>query len=92
MKIHPFHTIPKAGTLLFQLGTGYYSEWDISEEMKIIVNRSLLLLIICGLLLSLLFSRQKVFLFAAIPDWQKRIVFPYHSIKLSYFLLIGLIG
>ncbi|WP_108671101.1 type II CAAX prenyl endopeptidase Rce1 family protein [Peribacillus acanthi] len=77
---------------MFQIGTDYFTEWDISKKMKIIINRSLLLFIICGLLLSLLLSKQKVFLFEKLPDWRIRIVFPFHSIKLSYFLFIGLVG
>src|SRR5690349_342148 len=80
------------GTCMFQIGSNYFIEWDLSKEMKIIVNRILLLFIIGGLLLSILLSKQKVFLFASLPDWQKRIVMPYHSIKLTYFLLFRLIG
>ncbi len=80
------------GTCMFQVGSNYFIEWDLSKEMKIIVNRVLLLFIIGGLLLSILLSKQKVFLFASLPDWQKRIVMPHHSIKLTYFLLFGLIG
>lgn len=80
------------GLFMFQMGTDYYTEWDISKEMKIIINRSLLLLIICGLLLSILLSKQKVFLFTTLPDWKKCIVLPFHSIKISYFLFFGFIG
>lgn len=68
------------------------NEWDISKKMKIIINRSLLLFIICGLLLSHLLSKQKVFLFGGLPDWQNRIMLPFHSIKLPYFLFFGLLG
>ncbi|MFU8692689.1 lysostaphin resistance A-like protein (plasmid) [Rossellomorea sp. FS2] len=60
--------------------------------MKIIINRGLLLLIICGILTSILLSKQKVFLFTTLPDWKKHIVFPSHSIRISYFLFFGLIG
>ncbi|MDC7768698.1 MULTISPECIES: CPBP family intramembrane glutamic endopeptidase [Priestia] len=80
------------GICMFQVGSNYFIEWDLSKKMKIIINRVLLLFIIGGLLLSVLLSKQKVFLFASLPDWQKRIVMPYHSIKLTYFLLFGLIG
>jgi uncharacterized protein len=80
------------GALLFQLVTDYFYDWDIPNKMKIIINRSSLLFIIGGLLLSLLLSKQKVIFFAELPDWQKRIVLPFHTIKLPYFLFFGLMG
>ncbi|WP_281186660.1 CPBP family intramembrane glutamic endopeptidase [Bacillus solimangrovi] len=40
----------------------------------------------------MLISKQKVFLYTALPDWGKRIVLPFHSIKISYFLFFGLLG
>ncbi|MFB1050392.1 lysostaphin resistance A-like protein [Paraliobacillus sp. JSM ZJ581] len=77
---------------MFQIATDYYTDWDISKKMKIIINRSLLLLIICGSLLSILLSKQKVFLSTTLPDWHKRVTLPLHSIKMPFFLLLGLIG
>lgn len=78
------------GTLVYQLGSSYINEWNISIEMKIIINRSLLMFIMIGTVISLMLSKQKIFFFALLPDWQRRIKMPFHTIKLPYFLLIGL--
>ncbi|WP_349654981.1 CPBP family intramembrane glutamic endopeptidase [Metabacillus hrfriensis] len=78
------------GTLMFQIGSSYINEWNISVEMKTIINRSLLMLIMVGTVISLMLSKQKIFYFGLLPDWQRRITMPFHTIKLPYFLLIGL--
>ncbi|WP_286197721.1 CPBP family intramembrane glutamic endopeptidase [Bacillus sp. ISL-34] len=59
-------------------------------EMKIIINRSLLMFIMVGTVISLMLSKQKIFFFALLPEWHRRITMPFHTIKLPYFLLIGL--
>lgn len=78
------------GTLMFQIGSSYINEWNISVEMKTIINRSLLMFIMVGTVISLMLSKQKIFYFGLLPDWQRRITMPFHTIKLPYFLLIGL--
>ncbi|WP_338037044.1 type II CAAX endopeptidase family protein [Metabacillus dongyingensis] len=78
------------GTLMFQIGSSYINEWNISVEIKTIINRSLLLFIMVGTVISLMLSKQKIFYFGLLPDWQRRITMPFHTIKLPYFLLIGL--
>lgn len=78
------------GTLMFQIGSNYINEWNISVEMKTIINRSLLMFIMVGTVISLMLSKQKIFYFGLLPDWQRRITMPFHTIKLPYFLLIGL--
>jgi uncharacterized protein len=80
------------GIFVFQIVTDYFYDWDIPNKMKIIINRSSLLFIIGGLLLSFLLSKQEVIFFSELPDWQKHIVLPFHTIKLQYFLFIGLMG
>jgi uncharacterized protein len=80
------------GTLMFQIGSNYIYEWNISSEIKIIINRSLLIFIIVGTVISLMLSKQKIFFFALLPDWHRSIKMPFHTIKLPYFLLIGLMG
>ncbi|CAH0305580.1 type II CAAX endopeptidase family protein [Peribacillus sp. Bi134] len=78
------------GTLVYQLGSSYINEWNISKEMKIIINRCLLMFIMIGTMISLLLSKQKIFFYTLLPDWHRRITMPFHTIKLPYFLLIGL--
>ena len=78
------------GTLMFQIGSNYINEWNISVEMKTIINRSFLIFIMVGTVISLMLSKQKIFYFALLPDWHRRITMPFHTIKLPYFLLIGL--
>jgi uncharacterized protein len=80
------------GTLMFQLGSNYINEWNISAEMKILINRSFLLFIIIGAVISIMLFKQKIFVFALLPDWHSNIKMPFHTIKLPYFLLIGLMG
>ncbi|WP_338109132.1 type II CAAX endopeptidase family protein [Pseudalkalibacillus hwajinpoensis] len=80
------------GLLMFQIGSTFIYEWNISEESKIILNRSLLMLILVGTVISLMLSKQKIFFFAQLPDRQRLITMPFHTIKLPYFLLIGLMG
>ncbi|TKD69383.1 CPBP family intramembrane metalloprotease [Pseudalkalibacillus hwajinpoensis] len=77
---------------MFQIGSTFIYEWNISEESKIILNRSLLMLILVGTVISLMLSKQKIFFFAQLPDRQRLITMPFHTIKLPYFLLIGLMG
>jgi len=77
---------------VFQLGSIYIDGWNISAEMKILINRSFLLFIIIGAVISLMLFKQKISIFALLPDWQSSINMPYHKIKLPYFLLIALMG
>lgn len=80
------------GLLMFQILTLLISDWDISVESRIIINRGLLLFILVGTIISLMMSKQGIYFFAELPDWQRRITMPFHTIKLSSFLLIGLLG
>lgn len=80
------------GLLVFQVGSTFIYEWNTSEETKIIINRSLLMLILVGTVISLMLSKQKIFIYAKLPDRQRLIKMPFHTIKLPYFLLLGLMG
>ncbi|MBN8209993.1 CPBP family intramembrane metalloprotease [Bacillus sp. NTK071] len=77
---------------MFQVGSTFIYEWNTSEETKIIINRSLLMLILVGTVISLMLSKQKIFIYAKLPDRQRLIKMPFHTIKLPYFLLLGLMG
>ncbi|MCA0987402.1 CPBP family intramembrane glutamic endopeptidase [Guptibacillus algicola] len=80
------------GLMMFQIGSNYIDSWDISVKMKTLINRSFLIFIVLGTVVSLILSKQKLSVFALFPDWSKSIKLPFHSIKLHYFLLIGLLG
>jgi uncharacterized protein len=56
------------------------------------MNRSSLLLIIIGLVLSQMLSKERIVFFTKFPKWNSRISFPAHTIELPFFILIGLIG
>ncbi|WRP07215.1 CPBP family intramembrane glutamic endopeptidase [Rossellomorea aquimaris] len=80
------------GLLLFQFANGWIGEWDVSKETKILLNRSFLLLILMGLAVSHLVSKEKIVLFTQFPNWKRRVSMPSHTISLPLFLLIGLAG
>lgn len=80
------------GLLVFQLMTLSINNWDISSALKIILNRFSLLFILSGIIISGLLSRQPLSFFGQLPDWQRRIQFPLHTVKISHFLLIGILG
>lgn len=77
------------GLLLFQYANNYINDWDISVEIKTLINRSLLIIIIAGLVITQMFYKQKIFLYSQLPKWNNRITLPFHTIKVSNFLLIG---
>ncbi|WLR59046.1 CPBP family intramembrane glutamic endopeptidase [Guptibacillus hwajinpoensis] len=77
---------------MFQAGSAFINEINITIETKILINRSLLTLILIGIVFSLVLFKEKISIFGKMPDWQKRIILPFHTIKLSYFLLFGLMG
>ncbi|MFD3449319.1 CPBP family intramembrane glutamic endopeptidase [Microbacteriaceae bacterium 4G12] len=76
---------------LFQLTNLFIDHYDISREIKVLLKRSSLLIIITGLCLNQSLPKQRLSFFHRKPEWNNRIHFPSHSIKLSYFLLIGLL-
>nr|WP_263324527.1 type II CAAX endopeptidase family protein [Neobacillus sp. Marseille-Q6967] len=76
--------------LLFQYTNNHIDEWDISVEIKTLINRSLLIVIIAGLVFTQMFYKQKIDLFSRLPKWNSRITLPFHTIKVTYFFLIGL--
>lgn len=77
---------------MYQIGSVYLNKTSISKEAKVLLNRSFLLFILFGILISVKGSRQKLLFYARLPNWYKQITMPFHKIKLSYFLLFGLIG
>lgn len=80
------------GLLVFQLATGWINEWDVSKEIKILLNRIFLFLILIGLVISHLVSKEKIVFFTQLPNWRRRLSMPSHTISTPLFLLIGLLG
>ncbi|WP_377890220.1 CPBP family intramembrane glutamic endopeptidase [Alkalihalobacillus sp. R86527] len=80
------------GLMMFQIGSNYINAWGLSVEMNILINRSFLIFIILGTVVSLILSKQKRSVFASFPNWSKKVTLPFHTIPLPYFLLIGLVG
>ncbi|MEH7179178.1 CPBP family intramembrane glutamic endopeptidase [Neobacillus vireti] len=76
--------------MIFQSAFAYIEDWDLSAKTKTILNRSLLIIIIAGLVFTQLFYKQKIFIFSQLPKWNSTITLPFHTIKVSYFLIIGL--
>ncbi|WP_186577024.1 CPBP family intramembrane glutamic endopeptidase [Aquibacillus kalidii] len=65
------------------------------QEVRILLNRALLVLIISALYFTLFLYKHPITFFHNRPQWDQRIYFPYmwsgfHSIKASTFLLIAI--
>ncbi|WP_333489747.1 CPBP family intramembrane glutamic endopeptidase [Alkalihalobacillus sp. CinArs1] len=80
------------GLLIYQVGSTFVQKLTLSQEMKVLINRSFLLFILISTIISLKVSRQKLLLYLRLPNWKDHIMMPFHQIKVGYFLLFGLIG
>jgi uncharacterized protein len=65
--------------------------FEISREFRIILNRSLLILFVAGLFASHLISKKEFSFYNNKPQWNSILSLPFHSIKLSHFMLQGTI-
>jgi len=77
--------------LFYKLTNILIEQLEISKELRILLNRGLLIIILVGLCAVPLSNKKKLLFFNNRPNWNNRIDMPYHSIKLSYFMLIGVI-
>ncbi|MCR6111896.1 CPBP family intramembrane metalloprotease [Bacillus sp. A301a_S52] len=77
--------------LVYQLINSYIENYNMSKEINVLLNRVLLLIIVAGLGLVQFFRKKKISFFNRKPNFNRSIVMPFHSIKLSYFMLISLI-
>jgi uncharacterized protein len=75
---------------LYQLTNAYVNHFDISRELKVLINRGLLLMIFLGISIVNLLLNKKITFFNHKPKWNQSMSLPFHTIKLSYFMLIGL--
>ncbi|WP_376869767.1 CPBP family intramembrane glutamic endopeptidase [Bhargavaea changchunensis] len=76
---------------LYQLTNSFIYDFDISKEVKVLVNRGLLLMIFLGISIVNLYLNKKITFFNHKPKWSQSISMPFHTVKLSRFMLIGLI-
>jgi membrane protease YdiL (CAAX protease family) len=77
--------------MLYQLTNLYINNYEIPRQLRILLNRSLLLIIVVGLYVAHIISKKKLTFYNHKPKWNILIEMPYHSIKLSYFMIIGLV-
>ncbi|QOR68935.1 CPBP family intramembrane metalloprotease [Cytobacillus suaedae] len=66
------------------------NNYEMSIELRVLLNRVLLIVIVLGLFVTQLFNKKKISFFNNKPDLDSYIVMPFHSIRLSYFMIIGL--
>ena len=79
------------GFVIFQLTNGFFDQYEMSKGVRVLLNRSLLIIIIASLFLTHLFYKKEFTFFNRKPNWSHRISLPFHSIKIAHFLLIGLV-
>jgi uncharacterized protein len=75
---------------LYQLTNAVVNNFEISRELKVLINRGLLLMIFLGICIANLLLNKKISFFNHKPKWSQSISLPLHTIKLSSFMLIGL--
>lgn len=79
------------GFLMFMVANHLIEMIDISKEMQIILNRLFLIFIILGLAFNHRIFKKKVSWYNEKPDWNNPIVFPFHTLNIFWFWLIGII-
>lgn len=78
------------GLSLYQITNLFIDTFDISREFRIILNRILLIMMVAGLFISHLLSKKEISFYNNKPQWNSVIRLPFHSIKLSNFMLQGI--
>lgn len=77
--------------VIFQIANSLLASYDISNEMKKILNRSMLGVFVVGLCLIHLFNKTKNrSIFNNKPNWNAYIKLPFHKIKTINFFLIAI--
>ncbi|MGJ9383874.1 lysostaphin resistance A-like protein [Salipaludibacillus sp. CF4.18] len=72
----------------FQLISIFIHNYNLSTEVEILLNRSLLLILVLGILLTHLIHKKKLSFLHRLPEWNKYINLPFHTIRISSFLLV----
>ncbi|MGE7604429.1 CPBP family intramembrane glutamic endopeptidase [Peribacillus sp. NPDC097675] len=78
------------GFLIFMVSNHITEMADISKETKIILNRLFLIFIIIGLVFNHRIFKKKVSWYNEKPDWNNPIIFPFHTLNILWFWLIGI--
>ncbi|PYF02847.1 CPBP family intramembrane glutamic endopeptidase [Ureibacillus chungkukjangi] len=78
------------GFSIFMIANNFLEATSFTKEIKIVLNRLLLIFIILALVVhSLIFSRKIVW-YNNKPNWKEPIVLPFHKINTFWFWLIGI--
>jgi uncharacterized protein len=77
---------------LFQLVNIFIDQFEISKEIRILLNRSLLILIIAGLVISQRLNKTDIFIYSQKPTWGEKISLPFHTVNVLHFWLTGLLA
>lgn len=80
-----------ASFFLFQLANMVVDHFDVTREVRIIVNRCLLIIIALGLMLVQFTRQKKLLFFNNKPNLKRPVVLPFHTVPLSIFILIGIV-
>lgn len=80
----------------FQITNIFIDSISIPVEIRVLLKRSLLIIIVSGLFLTYIFNKKEFSFFNHNPKWDNPVFFPFlwkgfHSIKASHFLLIALL-
>lgn len=76
---------------LYQLTNKFIDKIELSKELRILLNRGSLIIIIVGLCVVHLLSKKKLLFFNNKLEWNHHMKMPFHSIKISHFVLIGVL-
>ncbi|WP_190238675.1 CPBP family intramembrane glutamic endopeptidase [Salipaludibacillus neizhouensis] len=72
----------------FQFINIFILNYNLSTEVETLLNRSLLLIMVLGIWLTHLIHKKKLSFFNRLPEWDTYINLPFHTIKISSFLLV----
>lgn len=78
--------------MIYQLINIEIGQYDVQKETRIILNRSLLLIIVTGLYISHRLSKKEFFFYHHRPRWSQVIKLPFHTIKLSNLLVVVVVS
>jgi uncharacterized protein len=76
---------------LYQFMNILLDTFDISRDIRIILNRSLLTIMVAGLYIAHLINKKEFSFYNHKPQWKSMIILPFHSIKLSHFMIQGMV-
>jgi uncharacterized protein len=76
---------------LYQLTNRFIDNFEVSRELRILLNRALLIIIVVGLCVVHLLNKKKLLFFNNKIEWNHHMKMPFHTIQISHFLLIGVL-